>query len=297
MLAHVAAQYGDGFVDLTGRANVQIRGIADVDAVADALVDAGLVPSTTHEKVRNIEVSPFTGRVGGLADLRPLAHELDDALRSDHSLAALSGRFLFGLDDGHTDIAGGGTDVCAVARSRTDGSVGFDIVVDGEIAGSVADDSAVTQALLGVAHDFLEVAGSAWRIADLPESARGDLMAVTRDRLDPPLEPGALAPTAGDPRVGWFDQDDGRVLLGAVVELGRLPARLAEFIAAVEAPWCSRQTAKSSSAISARVLPRPWCASSLRWDSSSTPRHRGHRSAVVPAHPAARAGLPRSAPT
>ena len=36
--------------------------------------------------------------------------------------------------------------------------------------------------------------------------------------------------------MGWFDQDDGRVLLGAVVELGRLPARLAEFIAAVEAP-------------------------------------------------------------
>ncbi|WP_082946589.1 precorrin-3B synthase [Gordonia sp. 852002-50395_SCH5434458] len=236
VLAHVAAQYGDGFVDLTGRANVQIRDIADVDSVADALVDAGLVPSTTHEKVRNIEVSPFTGRVGGLADLRPLAHELDDALRSDHSVAALSGRFLFGLDDGHTDIAVGGTDVCAVARSGTDGSVGFDIVVDGEIAGSVAHDSAVAQALLGVAHDFLELADGAWRIADLPESSRGDLMRVTRDRLDPPLEPGALATTGGDPRVGWFDQDDGRVLLGAVVELGRLPARLAEFIAAVEAP-------------------------------------------------------------
>ena len=39
VLAHVAAQYGDGFVDLTGRANVQIRGIADVDAVAYFLTE------------------------------------------------------------------------------------------------------------------------------------------------------------------------------------------------------------------------------------------------------------------
>ena len=61
-----------------------------------------------------------------------VAHELDDALRSDQRLTALSGRFLFGLDDGHTDIVGGGTDVCAIARDRTDETTGFDIVVDGE---------------------------------------------------------------------------------------------------------------------------------------------------------------------
>lgn len=236
VLAGVASQYGDGFLDLTGRANVQIRGITEVDAVADALVGADLVPSTSHEKVRNIEVSPFTGRVGGLTDLRPLAHELDDALRSDQRLTALSGRFLFGLDDGHTDIVGGGTDVCAIARVRTDETTGFEIVVDGEIAGSVAQESAVAQVMLSVALDFLEAAAGAWRIADLPASARTDLIAATRSRLDPPLDRSPDSITDDEPRVGWFDQDDGRVLLGAVVELGRLPARLAEFIAAVEAP-------------------------------------------------------------
>jgi precorrin-3B synthase len=36
--------------------------------------------------------------------------------------------------------------------------------------------------------------------------------------------------------VGWIDQDDGRVTLGAAVPLGALPARVAEYLAAIEAP-------------------------------------------------------------
>ncbi|GAC48460.1 precorrin-3B synthase [Gordonia aichiensis NBRC 108223] len=236
VLARVASEYGDGFIDLTARANVQIRAIRDVDAVADALVDAGLVPSSTHEKVRNIEVSPFSGRVGGLTDVRPVARALDQALRADEALAALSGRFLFGLDDGHADIVSSGTDVCGWARVARNGSVGFDIVIGGENAGSVARESDVAQALLAVARDVLDVAPDAWRISDLTSSDRAELFDRARGRLDDPLRPGPLDAAADDPRVGWFEQNDGRVLLGSVVELGRLPARLAEFLAAVEAP-------------------------------------------------------------
>ena len=36
--------------------------------------------------------------------------------------------------------------------------------------------------------------------------------------------------------VGWIEQDDGRVALGAAVPLGVLPARVAEYLAAIEAP-------------------------------------------------------------
>ena len=53
--------------------------------------------------------------------------------------------------------------------------------------------------------------------------------------MAPPVG-GSLDHEPAAPVVGWFDQDDGQVLLGAVVELGRLPARLAEFLAAVDAP-------------------------------------------------------------
>ncbi|UEA61718.1 nitrite/sulfite reductase [Gordonia otitidis] len=275
-LARVSADHGDGFIDLTARANVQLRGITDVDAVASELVDAGLVPSTTHEKVRNIEVSPFTGRVGGLLDLRPVVRRLDEALRDDAELSALSGRFLFGLDDGHADIARGNCDVCAYARSAADGSVTVDILIDGEDVGSVGSPVDVIGALLAVAHDLLDIAPGAWRVSDLAPRERSALIERSRRRLDEAHAQGRSAESrrpedghtadghaqdghaqdghaqdghaegvladdrvaieAAAPRVGWFDQSDGNVLLGAVVELGRLPARLAEFIAAVGAP-------------------------------------------------------------
>ncbi|NED63813.1 precorrin-3B synthase, partial [Streptomyces sp. SID10244] len=78
LLAQAATEHGDGYLELTARANLQLRGLTDVDAVADAVVEAGLAPSSTHDKVRNIEVSALTGRIGGIADVRPLADLLDD---------------------------------------------------------------------------------------------------------------------------------------------------------------------------------------------------------------------------
>ena len=36
--------------------------------------------------------------------------------------------------------------------------------------------------------------------------------------------------------MGWIEQDDDRVALGAVVPQGVLPARVAEYLAAIEAP-------------------------------------------------------------
>jgi precorrin-3B synthase len=36
--------------------------------------------------------------------------------------------------------------------------------------------------------------------------------------------------------VGWIEQDDGRIALGAAVPLGVLSARVAEYLAAIEAP-------------------------------------------------------------
>ena len=43
-------------------------------------------------------------------------------------------------------------------------------------------------------------------------------------------------PPVTRPPVGWIKQEDGRVTLGAAVPLGVLPARVAEYLAAIEAP-------------------------------------------------------------
>lgn len=236
-LAAASTEHGDGFLELTSRANVQLRGVTDVGAVAAALAAVGLVPSMTHEKVRNVIVSALTGRRGGLADVRAAARQLDSALRVDPALAGLSGRFLFGIDDGHGDVVAHRPDVCAVVRPG--GTT--DILIDGTPAGAVNDLASIAAALVGVAADMVaEAPSSAWRVRDLDPDTRTRLIGAARGRLDAPVgSPVPDSPAPGpspDPLVGWLVQDDGRVLLGGVVAAGRLPSRLAQFLAAIDAP-------------------------------------------------------------
>ena len=78
-LCTVSSGFGSGTLELTARGNVQLRGTTDVTAVADAIVPllflAGLLPSATHERVRNIVASPLSGRIGGNLDVREWVRE------------------------------------------------------------------------------------------------------------------------------------------------------------------------------------------------------------------------------
>ncbi|GMA19379.1 hypothetical protein MM440_13170 [Arsenicicoccus piscis] len=107
----MADQLGDGQVLFTTRANVQLRGLTDAGAAAfvDRVREIGLLPSDTHERARNIVVSPL----GTAAPLEALARALDQALCAEPALATLSGRWLIGLDDGSGDIASLPLDVTA----------------------------------------------------------------------------------------------------------------------------------------------------------------------------------------
>src|SRR5262249_19607188 len=110
-LSGVSSGFGSGTLELTARGHVQLRGITDGSAVAAAIASAGLLPSTTHERVRNIVASPLSGRAGGKLDLRPWVGELDAAICSEPRLAALGSRFWFSLDDSRADVSGLGADV------------------------------------------------------------------------------------------------------------------------------------------------------------------------------------------
>src|ERR1700739_4213867 len=107
----VSSRFGSGTLELTSRGNVQLRGITDVTAAAEAIANAGLLPSTTHERVRNIVASPLSGRVGRPAVVRAWVGELDAAICAEPRLAELGGRFWFSLDDGRADVSGLGADV------------------------------------------------------------------------------------------------------------------------------------------------------------------------------------------
>src|SRR2546423_6150995 len=83
VLAQLARRYGDGRIDITARANVQLRGLRaqTLPEVTRELESIGLLPSRSHERVRNILVSPFAGiDPGELLDVRPFVRALDAGL-------------------------------------------------------------------------------------------------------------------------------------------------------------------------------------------------------------------------
>jgi len=222
VLAGVSSRFGSGTLELTARGNVQLRGITDVVAVADAIAAAGLLPSATHERVRNIVASPLSGRSGGNVDVRECVGELDAAICAEPKLAELGGRFWFSLDDGRADVSGLGADAgvhwfdddCALLLAGRDTGVRL----------AVSD---VARTLVGVAMRFLQARGKAWRVDELDDLH--DLIPGAKLSAKP-FPPVTKAP------VGWITQRDGRVTLGAAVPLGVLRAQVAEYLAAIEAP-------------------------------------------------------------
>jgi precorrin-3B synthase len=216
-LAHTSAAFGSATLELTGRGNLQIRGITDAEAVAAAVAEAGLLPSSTC----TIVASPLSGRVGGIADVRPWVTDLDAAIQAEPVLARLPDRFLFSVDDGRDDVSGLGADVGVLVVGDH-----VALVLAGRDTGVRLTAREVVDTLVAVAVRFVDVRGNALRVSELTDPSQ----------LLPGVELGDGFRKVTRGPVGWIEQDDGRVALGAAVPLGVLPARVAEYLAAIEAP-------------------------------------------------------------
>ncbi|MBB2740913.1 UNVERIFIED_ORG: precorrin-3B synthase [Microbispora rosea subsp. rosea] len=223
-LAACAGELGNGIIELTSRANVQVRGLADPAAFAARMAAAGLLPSATHERVRNIVASPLSGRSAtGVLDVRPLVTALDAGLCGRPALAGLPGRFLFALDDGTGDVLGLGADV-TLAAHRVDHPRGdLTLLLAGEPVSSVTAGAAVIVAL-AAAEAFQSIRGDAWRVAELPD---GPARIAARLPGSAPAAPAAAEPRKG----GVFPQADGRVAVDVIVPLGRLTTAQAGLLA------------------------------------------------------------------
>ncbi len=96
VIAETASAFGSGEIDLTNRANLQLRGLSDAtfpDALA-ALGSAGLLDeSASIEAVRNVIVDPLSGLDPDHVDVRGLAAELEQMLAANSDLHALPGKF------------------------------------------------------------------------------------------------------------------------------------------------------------------------------------------------------------
>ncbi len=156
-LAAAAARDGNGVLELTGRANLQIRGLtaASAERFARAMVGAGLAsPDPAAERRRTVAVAP-------LADAASLdvAASLEDALTQDDALAALPAKFGFAVA-----LSG----IAADVRLYPSGEF-WAVWPDG--AGIAAATRAPVRAALGLAHAFLAVAPGAARMHDADADA------------------------------------------------------------------------------------------------------------------------------
>lgn len=242
-LIEIAEEFADGTVLLTKRTNLQLRGIAHVDgcvppALVDALTSAGFLPSPSHELVRNVMMSPMTGRVGGQADLRGVATELDSLLCADPALAGLAGRFLFVLDDGRGDVGGRSLDLGLTAVDPDH----VQLRIGSHHWGPVVTLQEAPGALIAYAGRFLAAAGTGetalWHVDELTDGG-ADLIGQTFARdvrtqvTSLPLPYGMIA------------QDDGREAEHLAVPDGLLSRWLVEAIAghgaaeAIVTPWRS----------------------------------------------------------
>ncbi|MCK9924425.1 precorrin-3B synthase [Frankia sp. AgPm24] len=254
-LAACARELGDGHLELTSRGNVQIRGLADGAAVALAgrARAVGLLPSDTHERIRNIVASPLSGRGPGGRDVRGLVAALDEGLRADPVLAALPGRVLFAVDDGSGDLEGIPADLAL--RAQPGGRTL--VCVAGETLALRVPDLVAVPALLAAARAFVDrvaaggPAASAWRVAELPDGrdqllAAAAGVAATAGALvadDRPVTPGTSIPGMSTGRSkrpaspgaqpGAHAQRDGRWALTALVPLGRLRADQLDLVAGI----------------------------------------------------------------
>jgi len=202
-LCEAATQYGNGIIDLTNRANLQIRGVAQEDhaALVEALSVFGLLDADpAREARRNILVAPDWRASDATARLaEKLAQRVGE-------LPALPAKFGFAVDAGEGPVLGD-----APADIRIERGVGGGLIVraDGEAQGCPVAESEAIDAVVALAHWFAARGAEAKRMvrllrsAPLPQAWQGE-----------PPAPARARPKPGD--------DIGGPVLGAT--FGQLPA-------------------------------------------------------------------------
>jgi sulfite reductase beta subunit-like hemoprotein len=224
-----AAEIGSGLVELTARANLQVRGLpAAAGAELPGLLGgAGLLPSPAHDRARNVLASPLAGRhPRSLATTDEVVLELDRGLCGDPALSALSGRFLFSVDDGSGLALGHGADLTLVATpSARRASPAFALTIAGTPTTLRVAPPEAAGTALRAARAFLEVQAEhgegAWRvreIADGAERVARRIGARTQAVAAPKAEVGARDHVLPGHRI----QNDGRAAVTALAPLGRL---------------------------------------------------------------------------
>ncbi len=187
-IADLADAHGNGMLDLSNRANLQIRGVTKAShaPLIDGLKAHGLVDtSATAEARRNIIVTPFADD-----DAYQFAALLSDAL-AEWEGPEMPGKFGFAIDTGPVPVLRGSP---ADIRLERDAMGGLLICAEGCDLGQAVEDGLAVTAMIALARDGLN-SGSGSRMRKLLVngfnlSAR---FSVQRQQVEHASVPGAVA--------------------------------------------------------------------------------------------------------
>ena len=234
-LADASERFGNGHIDLTRRANLQIRGLgeAGLSGLQEVVERHGLVDRDADtEATRNIMVAPLAGiDPAERIDVRPLARALENGLATDPALRHLSSKFGFLVD-------GGGS--VSIASERADISLrvvggavalGLDTRTGAAWIGKTSPDEVVNVAL-AAARAFLGIRHGQRRLRDLDDQGLDRLRAV----LGPMLDPIDGAPSVESNRpLGVLSLGVDRIAAGVAAAFGRLEAHQLRDLVAIAA--------------------------------------------------------------
>jgi len=237
-LAHLTANFADRTLEITSRANLQMRAIhpENVPQIAEAIASIGLLPSLLHDRVRNIVSSPIAGfDPEELLDPRPLVRELDRKLSANPTFAQLHPKFSFAIFGGPRRFSHDPDDLTLEAISPT----AFRLTIAGTTSAFTAPPAQAIDRILAIAERCIVIAQE----FDIPVRTR-KLLAIpgALERIVADLAPGLQSPSPKvETRLGTYPT---RIVPS--IPLGRLTASQAIHLADIAdrhqadlrlAPW------------------------------------------------------------
>lgn len=230
-ISGIAQRYGNGLIDLTRRAKIQVRGVMheSLTNLWSELSGLRLLDSSAGaEAVRNIMVSPLAGiDPTELCDARPIARKLEHRLCSDKTLWQLPGKFGFivdgggrlPLDDERADIRLKSTR----ATGETKVAIGIDYP-EGTTWLGVSNPDTAAEAAARVALAFLNLprTDARSRMRDLTKTARIQLQEATAAQLESMHELRPHQHRLSD--LGVLDHNGGVIAAGIAAPFGRIEA-------------------------------------------------------------------------
>ncbi|QND75179.1 precorrin-3B synthase [Tardiphaga robiniae] len=232
-LADAAGRFGNGHIDLTRRANLQIRGVSEetLPQLHEVIARFGLLDDNPDgEAVRNVMVNPLAGiDPAEVFDVRSIGGELARLLATETSLWALPTKFGFIVDSGGVlGLAEQRGDIRLAAIADGQGAaiaIGLETRIGMEWLGSIVRGAAAAVAVeIGLA--FIAVASreQRQRMRDLSDEGLASVRSAIMPRLDALREQPRDADAPLMKRTGLIELGAGRFAVGIAAPFGRVEA-------------------------------------------------------------------------